>query len=119
MWARFVLAFLLQATAQVSGTVRDQSGAVLPGVEVKVTQTATGLERSVLTNETGSYVLPNLPIGPYKLEGSLGGFRTFTQTGIVLQVNANPVLNIVLQVGQVAETVEVKADAGLVETRST
>src|SRR5438093_2185577 len=129
MWRKFVFAFLFscvscsgvwgQSTAQVSGTVRDQSGAVLPGVEVKVTQTATGLERSVLTNATGSYVLPNLPIGPYKLEGSLGGFRTFTQTGIVLQVNANPVLNIVLQVGQVAETVEVQADAGLVETRST
>src|SRR3989441_754823 len=129
MWRKFVFAFLFsclscsglwgQSTAQVSGTVRDQSGALLPGVELKVTQTATGLERSVLTNETGSYVLPNLPIGPYKLEASLGGFRTFTQTGIVLQVNANPVLNIVLQVGQVAETVEVQADAALVETRST
>ena len=98
MWRKFVFAFLFsclscsalwgQATAQISGAVRDQSGAVLPGVEVKVTQTATGLERSVLTNETGSYVLPNLPIGPYKLEASLGGFRTFSQTGIVLQVGA-------------------------------
>src|SRR5947199_233847 len=108
-----------QATAQISGTVRDQSGAVLPGVEVKVTQTATGLERSVLTNETGSYVLPNLPIGPYKLEASLGGFRTFSQTGIVLQVGANPEINISLEVGQASETVEVQADAALVETRST
>ena len=119
MWARFVLAFLLQATAQISGTVRDQSGAVLPGVEVKVTQTATGLERSVITNETGSYVLPNLPIGPYKLEASLGGFRTFSQTGIVLQVGANPEINISLEVGQVSEAIEVQADAALVETRST
>src|SRR5438132_4529096 len=105
--------------ASNTGTVRDQSGAVSPGVEVKATQTATGLERSVLTNETGSYILPNLPVGPYKLEASLSGFRTFAQTGIVLQVNANPVLNIVLEIGQVAETVEVQADAALVETRST
>src|SRR5437867_10196902 len=129
MWRKLVFAFLFscltcsalwgQATAQISGTVRDQSGAVLPGVEVKVTQTATGLERSVLTNETGSYVLPNLPIGPYKLEASLGGFRTFSQTGIVLQVGANPEINISLEVGQVSETVEVQADAALVETRST
>ena len=83
------------------------------------TQTATSLARSVVTNETGSYVLPNLPIGPYRLEASLPGFRSFAQTGIVLQVDANPVINIVLQVGQVAETVEVQADAALVETRST
>ncbi len=73
----------------------------------------------VLTNATGSYILPNLPVGPYKLEASLTGFRTFAQTGIVLQVDANPVINILLQVGQVAETVEVQADAALVETRNT
>src|SRR2546428_5459671 len=107
-----------QSTAQLSGTVRDQSGAVLPGVEVTATQTATGVARSVVTNETGSYVLPNLPIGPYRLEASLPGFRMFVQTGIVLQVSANSVINIVLQVGQVAETVEVQADAALVETRN-
>src|SRR5712691_4752025 len=108
-----------QSTAQISGTVTDQSGAVLPGVEVTATQTDTGLTRSVVSNETGSYVLPNLPVGPYRLEAGLPGFRSFAQTGIVLQVDANPVINILLQVGQVAETVEVQADAALVETRST
>src|SRR5262249_5445868 len=108
-----------QSTAQVSGAVRDQSGGVWPGVEVTMKQTATGLVRSVVTNETGSYVLPNLPIGPYRLEASLPGFRMFVQTGIVLQVNANPEINIVMEVGQVAETVEVQADAALVETRNT
>jgi carboxypeptidase family protein/TonB-dependent receptor-like protein len=129
MWRRALLGLLLscatctlvcgQSTAQISGTVRDASGAVLPGVEVTATQTATGLARSVVTNETGSYILPNLPIGPYRLEAALPGFRMFVQTGIVLQVNANPVMNIVLEVGQVAETVEVQADAALVETRNT
>ena len=59
-----------QATAQISGTVRDQSGAVLPGVEVMATQTDTGIVRSTVTNETGTYVLPNLALGPYKLEGA-------------------------------------------------
>src|SRR5207237_5995684 len=82
-----------QATAQISGTVRDQSGAVLPGVEVTATQTDTGIARNTITNETGSYVLSNLPLGPYKLEAALTGFRTFVQTGIVLQVNSNPVIN--------------------------
>src|SRR5947208_401884 len=108
-----------QATAQISGTVRDQSGAVLPGVEVTVTQTETALIRTTITNETGSYVLPNLPIGPYRFEAALPGFRTFVQTGIVLQVNSNPVVNPVLQIGQVTEQVEVQANAALVETRST
>ena len=88
-----------QATAQINGTVRDQSGAVLPGVEVTVTQTETGIARNAITDETGSYVLPNLPLGPYRLEAALPGFRTYVQTGIVLQVNSNPVINSTLEVG--------------------
>src|SRR6266481_846380 len=97
-----------QVTAQISGTVKDQSGAVLPGVEVTVTKTDTGLKRSTPTDETGSYILANLPLGPYRLEAALPGFRTYVQTGIVLQVNSNPVINVSLEVGQVAETVEVQ-----------
>src|SRR2546425_7973776 len=108
-----------QATAQISGTVRDQSGAVLPGVEVTATQTATGIARNAVTNETGSFVLPNLPLGPYRVEAALTGFRTFVQVGIVLQVNSSPVINPVLEIGQVTEQVEVQANAALVETRST
>src|SRR5438105_12007201 len=107
-----------QATAQISGAVRDQSGAVLPGVEITATQTETGVARMTLTNETGAYVLSNLAVGPYRLEAALSGFRTFVQTGIVLQVNASPVINLVLEVGQVAEHIEVQADAALVETRT-
>ena len=107
-----------QATAQISGTVKDQTGAVLPGVEVTATQTDTGIARTAVTNETGSYVLPNLVTGPYKVEASLAGFRTFVQTGIVLQVNTAPVLNPVLEIGQVSEQVEVQANAALVETRA-
>jgi hypothetical protein len=89
-----------QGTAQISGTVKDQSGAVLPGVEVTATQTGTAIARTAVTNETGSYVLSNLAIGPYRLEAALPGFRTYAQTGIVLQVNASPVINPVLEVGQ-------------------
>src|SRR5690348_13640230 len=107
-----------QATAQISGAVQDQSGAVLPGVEITATQTETGATRMTVTNESGSYSLPNLPLGPYKLEAGLPGFRTFVQTGIVLQVGANPTINVVLQVGQVSEQVEVQANASLVETRN-
>src|SRR2546425_3219583 len=108
-----------QSTAQINGTVKDQSGAVMPGVDVTVTQTATGLMRTAVTNETGSYVFANLPIGPYRLEAALPGFRTYVQTGIVLLGGSNPEINAVLTVGQVAEAVEVITHAALVETRST
>src|SRR2546427_6810613 len=107
-----------QATAQIAGTVQDSSGALLPGTELTATQTETGITRMTITNETGSYVLPNLPLGPYKLEAVLPGFRTFVQTGIVLQVNSKPAINVVLQVGQVTEQVEVQANAALVDTRN-
>ena len=106
-----------QATAQINGTVKDQTGAVLPGAEITVTQTDTGISRNTITDETGSFILPNLALGPYRLEASLPGFRTHAQTGIVLQVNSNPVINIALEVGQVTEEVEVQANAVLVETR--
>src|SRR5437867_6541996 len=110
---------MAQATAQISGTAKDQSGAVLPGVEITATQTDTGIVRNTITNETGAYILSNLPTGPYRLEAQLPGFRAYIQNGIVLQVNANPVINVLLEVGQVSEQVEVQANAALVETRST
>ena len=67
-----------QATGQISGAAQDQSAAVLPGVEVTATQTETGVSRTAVTNETGYYVLPNLPLGPYKLEASLPGLISTT-----------------------------------------
>jgi len=113
LWAQAV------STAQIAGTVKDMTGAVLPGAEVTVTQTDTGVSRNAVSDETGSYTLPNLPIGPYKLEVTLPGFRTYVQTGIVLQVNSNPSIHVVLGIGQVTETVEVQASATMVETQST
>jgi hypothetical protein len=65
------------STAQINGTVKDSSGAVLPGADVTVTQTDTGFTRSVVTDETGSFTIPNLPIGPYRLAVALSGFRTY------------------------------------------
>src|SRR5688500_16279387 len=82
-----------QGTAQLSGTVRDESGAVLPGVTVTATQTDTGLARTAVTDGDGNYLLTNLPLGPYRLEVALQGFRSYVQTGIVLQVGATPTVN--------------------------
>ena len=107
-----------QATAQLAGTVRDESGAVLPGVSVSLIQIDTGFTRSVATEANGDYVMSNLPTGPYRLEISLQGFRTYVQTGIVLQVGATPTINAVLQVGNLEQTVSVEAAAPLVDIRS-
>jgi hypothetical protein len=107
------------AIAQITGVVSDESGGALPGVEVQVTQTATGVTRFVVTDERGQYVLGNLPIGPYKLEAKLQGFNTYERTGLTLTVGASPVINVMLKIGTVQETVTVSANASMVETRNT
>ena len=107
-----------QATAQINGTVADSSGGVLPGATVTAVQTDTGFRREMVTDADGSFTLTNLPIGPYRLEVALTGFRTYVQTGIVLEISSNPVIPVSLQLGELAETVSVEASAPLVETRN-
>ena len=107
-----------QATAQINGNVADTSGAILPGVTVVAIQTDTGFRREGVTDGNGSFALLNLPIGSYRLEASLAGFRNYVQTGIVLQVNSNPVIRVTLQLGELSETLTVEGQAPLVETRN-
>ena len=108
---------LAQATAQITGTVKDSSGGVLPGATVSVTQTDTGFKREVVTDAAGSFSFPGIPVGPYKIETALQGFSTSVQTGVVLQVNGNQVVPVVLALGAVAESITVQANAQVVETR--
>ena len=107
-----------QAVSQISGTVRDDSGAVVPDAQVTAIQTDTGVRRSAMSDTAGYYVLTNLPVGPYRLEASKMGFRTYAQTGIELQVGTAPEIAITLAVGQVTETVQVEANAAQVDTRT-
>ncbi len=109
---------LAQATAQITGTVKDSSGGVLPGASVTVTQTETGFKRDVVTDANGSFSFPSIPIGPYRLDVMLQGFRTSAQTGIVLQVNSNVAIPVTMALGEVAETITVQANAQVVETRN-
>ena len=112
-WAQSV------SSAQISGVVRDASGGALPGADVTVTKTDTGAVRSVVTSGDGTFVLPNLAVGPYQLKVSLPGFNTYVQDGIVLQVSSNPQINVTLAVGVVSEQVTVTANTTMVETHST
>src|SRR5688572_16041750 len=106
------------STAELNGQVTDSSGAVLPGVTVTATQADTGLSRTVVTDDSGFYLMSNLPTGPYRLEVSLQGFRSYVQTGLVLTVGAAPTINVSLTVGSLEETVTVEAAAPLVDVRS-
>jgi hypothetical protein len=106
------------ANAQIHGLVTDPSGAALPNAKVTARQTSTGLVRTTLSGPHGTYVLPNLPVGPYELEVRAGGFRTYVQTGIVLQVSNNVTTNVVLQLGQVSQQVQVSANASMVQTNT-
>jgi hypothetical protein len=107
-----------QAVSQISGTVKDSSGAVIAGAQVTATQTDTDFKRNTVTDDSGYYVLTNLPLGPYRLEASKMGFRNYVQTGIVLQVGTAPEIPVTMGVGQVSESIEVEANVSQVETRS-
>jgi Carboxypeptidase regulatory-like domain len=118
LFIMFCAAGRAQSTAQMHGTVQDSSGSGVPGAEVKATQLSTGLVRTTVSGADGSWVLTNLPLGPYRLEVSKESFTTYAQTGIELQVQSDPLVEVALKVGQVNERVNVEADAALVETRN-
>ena len=107
------------ASAQISGVVADPSGAVVPNAKVTATQIDTGLVRTTLSGQDGIYVLPNLPVGPYKLEVQTSGFNTYLQTGILLEVSNNVAINVTLHVGQSKQQVEVTANASMMQTQTT
>jgi hypothetical protein len=108
-----------QSASQIQGIVQDASGSAVAGADVKATQTDTGAVRITISGADGSYVLANLPIGPYRLEVSKTGFSTFVQSGIVLQVSTNPTVDVLMKVGAVSEQVQVEANTTLVETQAT
>jgi Carboxypeptidase regulatory-like domain/TonB dependent receptor len=107
------------AVAEVSGTVSDATGAALVGAQVTMTETDKDSVHSATTDASGRYVLPNLPVGPYRLEVKANGFKDYIQSGIVLVVNNNIQINVAMQVGSISERVEVTAATSLVETKET
>jgi len=114
LWASIASAQV--ATGTISGTVTDNTGAVLPGVTVVVQNSDTGISRPVLTNETGHYSAPTLAVGQYRLIVSLDGFQTVDRSGISLTVGREAVVDVQLSVGTIAQTLDVTAEAPLVST---
>ena len=100
----------------IEGTVSDNSGGVLPGVTVTVTNTDTGSTRSVVSNESGLYRATLLPLGAYRVVGELQGFKRFEQTGVTVGAGQTATVNVRLEVGDLSETISVTADAPVVDT---
>ncbi len=103
-------------TGRIIGTVSDETGAILPGVELVLRNTETGLARSVSTNELGRYVAQELPPGPYEITAVLTGFNALIRSGMTLTIGATINLNMTMQVGSVATQVTVTGEAPLVNT---
>ena len=111
---------LAQGTGgRILGRVGDPSGAVLGNVKVTATNDATGVGHDALTNDSGDYVFPDLPVGTYSLTFDLSGFKKSVRHGIALDVNQVITLNMTLQLGAAQEVVDVTSEAPLVDTTST
>jgi hypothetical protein len=105
-------------TGRISGTVVDSSGAVLPGVTVTVTNEATGLTRSLITDSAGAYVVVSLPVGSYTVAAELAGFKKAATSGYQLGSDGRLTADFTLAVGQMSEVVEVTVAGEMVNTVS-
>jgi hypothetical protein len=126
-WTSFLLAFMILAlsvgafaqggTGEISGQVTDSTGAVVSGVEIKLTQNATGEVRTTVTTPSGNYNFPALPIvGTYTVEVANKGFKSVKVQNVVISVGVTTTRDIKLEVGAATEQITVEAGAQLVQT---
>ncbi|MBM3744516.1 MAG: carboxypeptidase regulatory-like domain-containing protein [Acidobacteria bacterium] len=111
-----VITLAQESRGTILGRVTDPTGAMIPSVEVRVTNVATGAAASTRTNSSGNYTIPFLLPGIYTLTAELVGFKTFRRDGIQVRVNDSLEVNVEMTVGDVAERIEVTAATPLLET---
>jgi hypothetical protein len=104
---------------RILGRAADSTGAVLANVKVTLVNEATSVSQETQTNSTGDYSFPQVPVGTYRLEFDLTGFKKNVQHGITVDLNQVLTINTTMQIGQTKETVEVTSEAPLVDTTST
>jgi hypothetical protein len=105
------------AVAEVGGTVTDPSGGSIAGAKVTLTESGTKAAHDTVSDPQGRYRITNLPPGPYVLNAASPGFKDYRQTGIVLEVAHTYEVNVPMSVGAVTETIEVSANAAMIETK--
>lgn len=110
------LAFSQASSQQISGTVRDSSGAVVRAAKVTVRNAGTGIAREVQVNEAGVYSVPAIAIGTYEIEATAAGFKKYILTDLKVDVNAKVTADITLEVGALTDSITVATDAAQVET---
>ncbi len=115
----FSTAVAAQTTGSITGTVVDNSGAVLPGVTVSATSPSLMGVQTAITNESGNYRFPALPIGTYNLSYELAGFSNVRREGIIIQIGFTATLNVQLQLATLQETVTVTGESPVVDVTST
>ena len=112
-------AFAQTQTATLVGSVRDSTGAVIPGAKVAVVNTETSFRSETVTSAEGSYYVPYLNPGAYRITLEATGFKRYVQDGVMMRTGETPRVDIVLEVGAVTEAVEVRATSPLLATEST
>src|SRR6185437_11572896 len=106
------------ASAELSGTVLDSSGAAVANAKVTATNLATNVARDGVSDGSGRYFITLLPAGDYSVSAEAPGFRKLVQSGLVLQINQQARLDLTLELGHASETVEVTGQAPLLESES-
>ena len=86
-------------TATILGAITDETGALIPGVTVTIRNEGTGLSRTVISDDSGKYLAPRLPVGTYEVSGELTGFKRVVISNIVLQLDQTARIDLVLEVG--------------------
>ena len=108
-------AYAQSDTGEIVGTVRDTTGGVLPGVSLTITHQTTGQERHVITDSSGGYVAPALPVGQYVIKAELPNFKTQVRQGVVLQVGRRIVVDLEMEVGEVNQAVAIEESPPLLQ----
>lgn len=117
-WCLAALALGQAFTGSISGIVTDRTGAVVKGVSIQVTDVDRNTTYRATTNETGFYVVSQLPPGNYRLTAEMAGFRTYVLEGLPLSTQQRATVNVVLELGEVIERMTVEAQAQLLEAGS-
>jgi hypothetical protein len=107
-----------QLTAQITGTITDQSGAVVPGAKITIVNVSTNIAWHATSNQNGFYSVPLLQPGAYRIDINAAGFRSISRSGITLQVAQTATLNFALEVGSASQTITVSGAATLLDTSS-
>lgn len=104
------------ALGTITGTITDPAGAPVPNVEVTATAVATSLPFKAVSNDSGTYVIPNVPIGQFTVRASGTGFKQVTRTGVNVEVAQRLRVDIVFELGSVSESVEIRAEIPRIQT---